>query len=351
MKDVKVLLNDIKERIFNGVDLGGLPQMTDSERREFLLQQTERLLSTQENRQLVKWLNDLFIKKHKGYEMPVEDNPLWFPYSFTFNSKIEGLTYDEIIFARFAVRLAYFTYCMYTRFGYPFNVSVFIGEEMDDRAIDDDDEEIEVEYDYKERLAEDAPESIFTLDNTPLTDWIKLTPYKRVAVGMMSLMISTAGEKAERFNSVEQDYYFRFYGFCGIDLDNPVECYDYVRIGFEKLERGVEHLQEAEEHGLDREGGSIVDALCCNFSHDYPQKYVECAKVIQQIATQMLPADSTKMSRDKRNEWTHEVLDAIDEDLKKYDIDLDTREYNLSLNYLLDWLDLKYNAKMYESEF
>jgi hypothetical protein len=121
-------------------------------------------------------------------------------------------------------------------------------------------------------------------------------------------------------------------------------------MGFEKLERGVEHLQEAEEHGLDREGGSIVDALCCNFSHDYPQKYVECAKVIQQIATQMLPADSTKMSRDKRDEWTHEVLDAIDEDLKKYDIDLGTREYNLSMNYILDWLDLKYSVKMYENE-
>lgn len=36
--------------------------------------------------------------------------------------------------------------------------------------------------------------------------------------------------------------------------------------------------------------------------------------------------------------------------LKKYDIDLGTREYNLSMNYILDWLDLKYNAKMYENE-
>lgn len=350
MKDVKVLLNDIKEKIFDGVDLSGLHKMTDSEQREFLLQQTERLLSTKENRQQAKWLRDLFIKNPGSYAIPADDNPLWLPCSFMFNSKVEGLSGDEIVFARFAVRLAYFTYCMYTRFGFPFNVNVYLGEEMDSRVFDDDDEEFEGVYDYKEQLAEEDPESIFTLDNTPLIDWIKLTPYRRVAVGVMSIMLTTAGEKAERFNSVEQDYYFRFYGFCGIDLDNPVECYDFVRMGFEKLERGVEHLQEAEEHGLDREGGSIVDALCCNFSHDYPQKYVECAKVIQQIATQMLPADSTKMSRDKRDEWTHEVLDAIDEDLKKYDIDLGTREYNLSMNYILDWLDLKYSVKMYENE-
>jgi hypothetical protein len=356
MKDVKELLNDIKEKIFSGVDLSGLPKMTDDERREFLLQQAERLLSTKENLQLVKWLTPLFIDKSKRDFMPAEDNPLWRPYSFTFNSAIDGLTDDEIIFARFATRLAYFVHCMYTRYGEPFNVNVYLGEEMDERACNDDDEdEYDDEFDTDgscmEWLYEDDPESIFTLDNTPLTDWIKLTPYRRVAVGVMSIMITTAGEKAQKLNSVEQDYYFRFYGFGYVDLENSVSCYDYVRIGFETLERGAEHLRQAQYYGLDREGGSVVDALCCNFSHDYPKKYVECAKVIQQIATQMLPENSRSMDRTKRFDWTQAVSDAFDEELKKYDIDLNTREYNLARNYILDWLDLKYNAKMYGMEF
>ena len=47
MKDVKVLLNDIKEKIFDGVDLSGLHKMTDSEQREFLLQQQKRTVSRQ----------------------------------------------------------------------------------------------------------------------------------------------------------------------------------------------------------------------------------------------------------------------------------------------------------------
>jgi hypothetical protein len=51
------------------------------------------------------------------------------------------------------------------------------------------------------------------------------------------------------------------------------------------------------------------------------------------------------------SEGEREAAEYMGRTLEKYGIDLNTKEQNISLNYLMDWLDLKYNAKMYGADF
>lgn len=341
--DIKELLIEIRDKVFKDIDLSGLPIMTPEERREFMLQQTERILSVRENRKQIKWLYSLFVDKET-------ENPLvlnkWIYAYYSFNEDVEGLTGNEKDFARFVVQLSFFAYCLYDVYGNSFNVIFYLGNGLDNECYTDDCPGVDNMMGPYDVLCE-----VFSLDNKPLVNWIKTTPYRRVAAGIMSIMISSAGDFADLNNSVEKDYYYGFLTDMELNLDDISQCEDYIKIGFETLEMGKRHCQRAIELGMGRECGSIVDSLNASFTHDYPEEEVALAKKLQQIATRRLPKDRSSMTIIKRKDWTHETFDVIAKELKKYDIDVDTREFNLSMNYLLDWLDYKYIAEMYGREF
>ena len=71
--DAKELLQKIKERALVDVDLSSLAGMSEEERRELLLQQTERLLSTRENRDIITWMAEQIIDRQGGVK---DDNPI-----------------------------------------------------------------------------------------------------------------------------------------------------------------------------------------------------------------------------------------------------------------------------------
>ena len=337
--DVKVLLNDIKEKVFKGVELSSVPTRNDNDWNKFLLTHSERLLSTRENRKLIMWLYSLYFDEENPTPLTYGDPGVSEYFSY---KEIDGLSKFEMDFANICYYLAYFTHCMNSAVGRNFNVELFLGTGMDD--------DIQTDY-FTEWNGLTSYEEVFSLDNKVLVDWIKTTNYRRVAAGVMSSMISAAGDRAKYQNPVEHDYFYGFFGSVLINMDHIEECIGYVNIGFETLTEAEHHRQRAEELGLSKELATIVDSLRASFTHNYPEKYVECAKVIQPIVSQMLPQDHLSMSVEKRAKWTSSVFRVINEEIKKFDIDLDTREYNLSMNYILDWLDLEYNAKMYDRKF
>ena len=326
--EAKELLQEIKERVFKDTDLSGLARMSETERRDLLLQQTERLLSTRDNHKVIVWMADQIIDRD---DEVMEGNPILDDETLDLKTDIEGLHEEDTVFARFATRLTYFSYCMLNKYGGYFSTDRYLG--------------INTEYDVISQHDE------FWISNTALVNWVKTTPYRRVAAGVVAEMISVAGEEAERVSSVEQDYFYGFFSAVSIDQSDIAQCNDYVITGIHTLEEAERHKQQAIQLGIDRECGSIVDSLCGTLMHDYPEQMVACAKELQQLSTSLLPKDRASMSRKKRHDWRFATLDACDPILKKYGIDLDTKEYNISMNYIMDWLDLKYNAKMYDVEF
>lgn len=326
--EAKELLQEIKERVFKDTDLSGLAEMSDEERRELLLQQTEWLLSTRENRDAIRWMAEQFTDRHGEVR---EDNPLLDYDTQDLKDGIGWNSEEDEVFARFTVRLAYFAYCMNLAYGEYFNTTRYLGINAECEVISLHDE--------------------FWITNGELVNWVKTTPYRRVAAGVVAEMISVAGEEAERLNPVEQDYLYGFFSAAAIDLNDIAQCNDYMITGLHTLETAEHHKQQALELGIDRECSTIVDALCGTLMNNFPKDMVACAKELQQLSTSLLPKDNVTMSREKRSTWNSATIDACAPILKKYGIDLNTKEQNISMNYLIDWLDLKYNAKMYGADF
>lgn len=327
--EAKELLQEIKERVFKDTDLSGLAEMSDEERRELLLQQTERLLSTRENRDVIAWMTEQFIDRHGEVR---EDNPILDYDTLDLKDGIEWDSEEDEVFARFTVRLAYFAYCMYQTYGEYFNTTRYLGINAECERISVHDE--------------------FWITNGELVNWVKTTPYRRVATGVVSEMINVAGEEAELKNSAEFDYYYGFFKAVLIDLSDIAQCNDFFIVGIQTLEDAEHHRQLAAKKGLDRECASIVDALCGTVMNDYPEDMVACAKELQQQAGSLLqPIDALTMDNIKQGEWAHATLRACEPVFKKYGIEFKTYRQSISMNYLLDWLHLKYYAKMYGTQF
>ena len=327
--EAKELLHEIKERVFKDTDLSRLASMSEEERRELLLQQTERLLSTRENREVINWMAELFTDSH-GYVQ--SDNPI---LDYDTQDLKDGIGWDseeDEIFARFTIRLAYFAYCMNLAYGEYFNTTRYLG--------------INAEY---ERI---SVHDMFWITNGELVNWVKTTPYRRVATGVVSEMINVAGEEAELKNSAEFDYYYGFFNAILLDTSDIAQCNDFLIVGIETLEAAERHRQLAAQKGLDRECASIVDALCGTLMNDYPEDMVACAKELQQLAGSLLqPIDTLTMNNIKQGDWAHSTLKTCEPVFKKYGIEFKTYKQSISMNYLLDWLHLKYYAKMYGTQF
>jgi len=327
--DAKELIKEIKKRALGDVDLSGLANMSEEEQRELLLQQTERLLSTRENREIIAWMGDQ-VTDHHGY---VEfDNPILDCDTQDLKDGIGWDSEEEEVVARFTVRLAYFAYCMNLAYGECFNTTRYLGINADCDEITLHDE--------------------FWITNRELVNWVKTTPYRRVATGVVSEMINVAGEEAELKNSAEFDYYFGFINAMLIDLSDIAQCNDFFIMGIETLEKAERHRQLAAQKGLDRECASIVDALCGTPMNDYPDDMVACAKELQLQADSLLqPINKLTMNNIKQARWAHSTLKACEPVFKKYGIEFKTYKQSISMNYLLDWLNLKYYAKMYGTQF
>ena len=339
MEDVKKLLTEIKERVFSGEDLSKLLTMTEDERQEFILQQTERLLADRNRKELIGLLSTLLVDQDT--KKFIKNNPLLVDGSLAFNEDIEGFTEVEKSYARFATHLAFFVSCMYFNNFQFFNPVMYLGDGFD--AI------YAVEDKYREQMA--FADENFSIRNKKLVDWIQVSAYRRVVACIVDLLIWQAGIEAEYKNSVEQDFYYRLSTFMYFDLNNIEDCNEHVSAGLKILEDGEKHKQHAIEIGLDREGGSIVDALACDFQHDYPENLVSCAKNLQKLADSMMPTDIASMDEKKGKDWALTVFSAAENMFHQYDYDIDSEEHSLSMDYLLDWLFFKYLAKMYDEEF
>mgnify|MGYP006988830494 CR=1 FL=1 len=327
--DAKELIKEIKERALCDVDLSRLACMSEEERRELLLQQTERLLSTRENREIIGWMGDQLSNSHGEIDF---DSPILDYDTRGMKNDIVWDTEEEDTIARFTVRLAYFAYCMNLAYGEYFSTIIYLG----------------INAEYEEIALHDE----FWISNRELVNWVKTTPYRRVATGVVTEMINVAGEEAELKNSAEFDYYYGMINAMMLDLSDIAQCNDFVIVGINTLEEAERHRQLAVQKGLDRECASIVDALCGTLMNDYPEDMVDCAKELQQRAGNLLlPIDAHTMDNSKKGRWVHATMDACEPVFMKYGIEFKTYKQNISMNYLLDWLYRKYNAKRYGTQF
>ena len=339
MIDVIELLNEIREKVFKDVDLTSLPKMSAEEKRTLVWENMERLLALGDDWQTAEWLANQYLEV--STDNPNYENPMINANDTDFvDSSVAQLPEEERCFARFAFDMGILAHHLLTR--EQLWEDYYFGEGYDNDAY----ELIEEMQDRFPGVMRILKES-YAIDNKPLVEWVRNSPYRLCSSRVVGIMLQAAADEAEMYNSAEQDYYFNSLPI-NRGFDEITKANLEVEDGLECLANAAKHKERAKELGLDREQASIVDALCGTFQNDYPANYIACAKELQAMATKLLQSRiPAQMDSSDRIKYNSEVSNKAYEIAEKFDIDMSSRDFNISRLYIDDWISLKYHSKRY----
>lgn len=300
------------KEIFRGINLTRLSGMTEEERRVFLFEQAERLLSANDYGDTARRYAYHVVEYREDGQMDV--NPV-----FSGDTSVKGL---------WLVRLARLLAGVIDS-----DVNLTL-EACGLPVLKIDTEEVFVTYDK-----EVFPNGIVMFYN----DLLKLFSNVgnngcHLVAYIMQALCGCGLDWAMSHNPVVQDYLANTIHYKGIQGKD-----EWEKIGLDLMAALLNmhnHLFFGKENGLDGHGQYIIDALWGFVPHDYPAEYVSCAKDILNSASELLPA---KRNKTAKRQFANKVIQRCGEIAKKYDVDFDTKKMSISLSYMAYWIEYFYN--------
>lgn len=295
----------LKEGVFKDVDLSKVEGMSDDVRRQFTVKVAEDILRQRHYGDSMDWYIGQFLKYDHSRR---EDNPLY---------------EEESALKDWYLELAELGYNLMTHVPFDLNyLEPGLGEH------------------------EDEPQLDFTPANQRLIEWIRTTPYRRIAVFVARLMLDTEYERVVGHFDAVQDYYAENCTSNLIDTQDDVECESFISQVLDCIETVVDHQQRGRALGLNDEEMRVVDALWGWMPHDYDEDYVEAAKEVFQAVEASMPAPTVIRSRNGFDLFLKPVMQQLQEIVNRHDLNIDlTDKYNITIGYLTEWLFAKYMGK------
>ena len=159
MIDVIELLNGIREKAFEDVDLTSLPKMSAEEKRTLVWENMERLLALGDDCKTAEWLADQYLDVSTGN--PNYDNPMLNTKGTDFlDSSVAHLSEEERCFARFAYDMGILAYHLLAR--EQLWEDYYFGEGYDNDAYELD-EDMQDRYPGLMKILKES----FAIDNKP----------------------------------------------------------------------------------------------------------------------------------------------------------------------------------------
>lgn len=307
-KEKKIFLN----KVFSGIDLARLSGMTEEERRIFLFEQAERLLSDNDYGDIARYYAYHVIE----YK---EDGQVYLAPAFSDDTSAEGL---------WLVRLARLLAGVFDS-----DVNLTL-EACGIPVLKIDTEKVFVTYDK-----ETFPNGIVLFYDGLLKLFSNVSNNGSHLVAYIMQALCGRGIDWAMFNNpVVQDYLANIIHFKGVRKND-----EWEKIGADLMTALLNihnHLFLGQENGLNSHGQFIIDALWGFVPHDYPAEYVACAKDILTSVYELLPA---KKNKGQKRQFVNKVIQRCSEITKKYDVDFDTKKLNISLSYIAFWLEHFYD--------
>ncbi len=97
------------------------------------------------------------------------------------------------------------------------------------------------------------------------------------------------------------------------------------------------HLATAKSLGLDDFETFILDAIWGFAPHPFRKTEIKCAKEIA-AAIEKISTDTEKA------EYVGNVVDVVDKTTQKYNVYFNSRKWNISLGYFIEWSDNNYSS-------
>ena len=300
----------LKEGAFKDVDLSRVATMSDDERREFTIEQADRLLGAQGYGDTMRWYMGQFFDDE--FELR-DDNPL---------------CEEDSVLAQWYIALADLGWCLITHLPFDLNsIEPGLGTHAED------------------------PEQDYTIDNERLTAWLRTTPYKRVAALVARIMLEREYDRVVTHFDAAQDYYAEHCHSGSLNVQKTEECEAFVTSVLDAIATVLSHQQRGRELGLDDDGLEVVDALWGWMPHDYDADCVAATREICEAAEAAMPAPTVIRSRNGFALFQKPVMEQMEAIARKHELDIDlTDKYSITMGYLTDWLYRKYMGKEIEHD-
>jgi len=186
-------------------------------------------------------------------------------------------------------------------------------------------------------------EQDFTIDNAPLCDWLRDTPYRFLAMLVARIMHDVEFDKVAGNNDAVQDYYAEHCPINDFFTNDLEKANGIIQSLLDGLTEIRSHRERGQQLGLDAEQMRVVDLLWSWVPHYYPEEYVKAAKDIIKAADQSLPDKTVIRSRKGFLEYRKQLMPQLVKIVEKYDLPVDlTDRYNLTMGYMNEWLYSKY---------
>ena len=317
----KELLDVIVRNLFKDTDLSRVPHMTAEELTTFTLEQEERLLAMTANGLSIAWLSDRFWTADKELILMFDPHP-WLADEETLKAHedMPDLTDDEYALASWITKLATLSHALFVHTYFPLDM-------------------------LRKRLAKkNLPiEESFYYINEPLIDWIRQTPYRRVAAMVCYLVLDTETNYAIQTNQAVQDFYAMECWYDRPDWQKIDECETFITKALDGMRQIEEHYEKGQDAGLNDDEIRVLDALYGFAPHEYFEEDFPRVRDICQAAEELLPDRPYVKSEKGEREYAVRMHKRIGEIYAKYDMHYNPSDVrDLTPGYLDSWIYDKY---------
>lgn len=295
----------IKQKLFDGIDLSVVNGMVEDDRRQFMLQQIERILSIKPKGVAAHhYLTDIY-----GDEFCRTDSRNSFLY--VPHKDVDGWTSDLIKLLDCILISNPWGKCFSLRW-----LSSSFGASDGDNPYQ------------------------FSPKNKDLIYWLKTTEYRRIAGLIAERVMAVYERESEKISVAIYDYIWDELNDKRPDCSNIEECNVFIATLMKVKDNVDLHIEEGCKLGLSVEEIGLIDSLWCEIPHKFYKDYVAATTEIWQKIKAVRDnfADGRK-TYDDCQLFINDMVKLALPIAEKYKIDMELDdEHSLPLNYLKYWL-------------
>lgn len=318
----KALLEAIKRNAFSGVDLSAVTTMSDEQLRTFTLEQEERMLAERSYGMVAAWLSDQFWTADKELTLIREPHP-WLESAIAIKDMPELMDFSEEDYelAQWILHIALVSHDLYNHARFDLSV-------LGDGLVGCEGEIADEDFEYS---------------NKPLADWIRETPYRRVAALVCYQVLDEETNKAIVSNQAVQDFYAMDCWEHNGDFSDLQTCETFIDKALDGMQQIKEHYEKGHQAGLNDEEIRVLDAIYGFAPHEYFEEDFPCVRAVCKAADEHLPKEPFIKSEQGQRAYCEAVFKDFGQIFAKYDVPFDPSDLrNLTPGYLNGWLYDKY---------
>ncbi len=324
----------IEKQLFKNGELKSIPTLDAASQHKLMLEQTDQLLASDQYGYEATWLGDQFWTADRDLYLIVKSHPLLSDANRMYSQEDSELTVDDYARAQWLTKTALLCHQLYTHADFDTDM---LQEGLHLKAT---------KGAPNQGLLGNPCADDLAYANQKLIDWIRTTPYRRIAAMVAATIVDRELDRAITTNQAVQDYYAYNCTKHSLYLSSLDDCNEHIEKWLGAMEEMRQHHEKGVALGLTDEEIRVADALWEFVPHYYNDDLVRCAREFCKQAEQLLPDKPYIKSENGARMYQRKALPKLHKIADQWEISFDENDVtSLSASYTASWLYDKYYAE------